>query len=328
MATFSTEGRSWFGLVGAFLLSSVASIVAIPVGAWNLLTKLKLVVPSAFLPQEVRSDEVFFTVTAPATVAVGMDAELMVWAHLQKEEKLVLHKAMAALGISTLQKLLTRSSGPVPLVRGATASLVLQIDGIIVANQHRQITWTGRVGNANFVFSVPREAEIGSHKATCFVRVEGLEIARIDFLLRVGDRNQRRDNLSVDLKRYKTAFASYASEDREIVLAHSRDAKDSAQSKRVVDVMSLQSGEMWAEKLNEVVSKVDVFYLFWCGHARESEWVEKEWRCAYDARGLSFIGPVPLESPEFAPPPRELSGKHFNDPVLALMNHTRSAAAG
>jgi hypothetical protein len=95
-----------------------------------------------------------------------------------------------------------------------------------------------------------------------------------------------------------------------------------------VDVMSLRSGDIWADKLREAILKVDVFYLFWCGHALQSSWVEKEWRCAYEARGLSFIDPVPLESPEFAPPPPELSSKHFNDPVLALMRHARSATAG
>ena len=48
-------------------------------------------------------------------------------------------------------------------------------------------------------------------------------------------------------------------------------------------------------------------------------WVEKEWRCAYQAKGLDFIDPVPFEPPEKATPPPELAAKHFNDPLLAHM---------
>jgi hypothetical protein len=45
--------------------------------------------------------------------------------------------------------------------------------------------------------------------------------------------------------------------------------------------------------------------------------VEKEWRCALKARGLSFIDPVPLAPPDVAEPPEELKKKHLNDWVLA-----------
>jgi hypothetical protein len=68
-----------------------------------------------------------------------------------------------------------------------------------------------------------------------------------------------------------------------------------------------------------VIPEADVFYLFWCRHAKSSSWVEKEWRCALNKRGLDFIDPVPLESPEDAPPPLELAAKHFNDPLLAFL---------
>lgn len=71
------------------------------------------------------------------------------------------------------------------------------------------------------------------------------------------------------------------------------------------------------------ISEADVFYLFWCRHAKQSEWVSKEWHLALHSKGLDFIDPVPLESPTDAPPPPELAEKHFSDPVLAFI-----AAAG
>ena len=39
---------------------------------------------------------------------------------------------------------------------------------------------------------------------------------------------------------------------------------------------------------------------------------------ALEKRGLGFIDPVPLESPQLSPPPVELASKHFNDPWLAF----------
>ncbi len=50
---------------------------------------------------------------------------------------------------------------------------------------------------------------------------------------------------------------------------------------------------------------------------QESPWVEREWRCAYAAKGIDFIDPVPLEPAAGAPPPAELARKHFNEPLLA-----------
>jgi hypothetical protein len=316
----SSPSSGWLARGLGALLSAFAIV---PAGVWRLLKRLKLATPSAFLPAHIKSDEVLFTVTAPANVRPGTNAELIVWAHMQKDRKLVLREAMASLGIATLQKLLARSRGPFSIECGTVVSLLLQIEGVSIVNPHNQITWTGAVGNVNFVFSVPQEATEGTRKATCFIRMNGLEVARIDFLLRIGRHGNQRDRVPVDLKRYRTAFASYATEDREAVLAHVRGMQKIAPHLDVfVDVMKLRSGDLWAEKLNEVIPKVDVFYLFWCGHALRSEWVEKEWRCAYTTRGLAFIDPVPLESPELAPPPRELSDKHFNDPILAFIKHT------
>lgn len=86
-----------------------------------------------------------------------------------------------------------------------------------------------------------------------------------------------------------------------------------------LDVLKLRPGADWQKELWRVIPLSDVFYLFWSRNASNSEWVEKEWRCALESRGLDFIAPVPLMSPEDVPPPPELSGKHFNDWILAFM---------
>jgi len=86
-----------------------------------------------------------------------------------------------------------------------------------------------------------------------------------------------------------------------------------------IDLPSLSSGQDWELALSDAMEASDVFYLFWSQSARRSDWVEKEWRYALSARGIEFIDPVPLASPEIAPAPPELASPHFNDRYLVAM---------
>jgi hypothetical protein len=83
-----------------------------------------------------------------------------------------------------------------------------------------------------------------------------------------------------------------------------------------IGVVDIRAGELWEEELRKRIAGTDVFYLFWCRHAKASKWVEREWRWALENRGLEYIDPVPLEGADVAEPPPELTVKHFNDPLL------------
>lgn len=110
----------------------------------------------------------------------------------------------------------------------------------------------------------------------------------------------------------RSAFASYASADRQRVL--DRVAEISRNGVDVfLDCMSMKPGEKWEHELEEEIKKRQSFLLFWSSSARESKWVEWEWKTALKERGLTGIEPHPLEDPTVAPPPAELSGLHFND---------------
>ena len=70
----------------------------------------------------------------------------------------------------------------------------------------------------------------------------------------------------------------------------------------------LRSGDHWQERLRAEILRRDVLYLFWSEAASKLTWVEWEWRCALQERGIDFIDPVPLVSPQEVPPPPELAG--------------------
>ena len=67
----------------------------------------------------------------------------------------------------------------------------------------------------------------------------------------------------------------------------------------------------------------DRLFLFWSRHARESQWVDFEWRLAHRLKGIDSIDPVPLEDPGTAPPPDELAALHFNDIYLEVIAANR-----
>lgn len=142
----------------------------------------------------------------------------------------------------------------------------------------------------------------------------------MDFLVEVQRVTRKAKAIPGRLKRHRKAFASYASEDRDQVLARIQGIQKAAPSLEVfLDVVRLRSGQYWEQELWKEIPASDIFYLFWSRNAKASAWVEKEWRCAYQAKGLDFIDPIPIEAPEKAPPPPELAAKHFNDPFLAYM---------
>src|SRR5262249_33952744 len=121
-------------------------------------------------------------------------------------------------------------------------------------------------------------------------------------------------------QRFRTAFASYASEDQ-VDVAHRVQGIQAALPELDIflDVVKLRAGKDWKKQLEEEIASRDVFYLFWSRAASASSWVAWEWNLALGRRGLDYIHPVPMVSPREVPPPPELASLHFNDWTLALL---------
>jgi hypothetical protein len=108
---------------------------------------------------------------------------------------------------------------------------------------------------------------------------------------------------------YDAVFVSYAHNDTRIV-------ERLEQAYRVLgleylrDVRVLRSGQQWNRVLLEKIEEADIFQLFWSRAARQSEYVEKEWRHALVLDRPAFIRPVFWEKPLPSPPP-ELGAIHF-----------------
>ncbi len=278
------------------------------------------------LPQQTTMDNVHFTVTALKNLRPGKIYEIHFWVHLESQRQVVLERAVRESGVFDAFALAVRSEGPVRLAKGTALTVQLRIEDLVITENCKFVLWSGEVGSSVFLVGVPEDTPEGSKAAFASIRVNGFEIARMTFLVYVCNTvDAGVAPIKTEVRHHKTAFASYASQDRDAVLARVQGIQTAAPTLDVfLDVMSLRAGEDWERRLFEMISKADVFYLFWCNHASASEWVQKEWRYAFDTKGLDFIDPVPLVPPQLAPPPTELAKKHFNDPILAFIQGLHS----
>ena len=201
------------------------------------------------------------------------------------------------------EDLRVKSKGLVAVAGGTILAVHLRLPGFIVDDCEDIIAWEGEIGSATFPVTVPADAKLGAHIGQATIYVYGLQIAKMHFVVELGRDETRSEPVCTKEQRLRTAFASYASRDRDEALARIQGIQKAIPNLDIfLDVASLRSGERWAERLFIEVTGRDVFYLFWSLHAKNSEWVEKEWRAALEVRGIEYIDPVPLVPPEQAPP--------------------------
>ena len=275
------------------------------------------------LPNDLPIDNVHFTLTGPSVLTPAQAHELLFWVHIEQQREAVLTRASAAHKLP-ISELSVKSEGPYPLARGSRLSVRLKIKGLNCPDFHKWVTWTGEIGNTAFVVEVPIGTSEGTYAGSASIKLNGCEVAKMSFVVCVGTAEPKTAEIPSSTTLHRTAFASYASQDRAEVLSRVQGMEAADKNLNVfVDVVDLRSGQNWEQELMRRISESDVFYLFWCRHAMASDWVSKEWRLALGVMGEDFIDPIPLEAPQLAPPPKELADKHFNDPLLAFI-----AAAG
>ena len=170
--------------------------------------------------------------------------------------------------------------------------------------------------------NVPEGKEHGELPGAATIFVGGMLIADVRFVVAVQAESEAVDALAAGERHYRSAFASYAHEDRDAVLARIQGMRKVAHDLDVfLDVARLRSGQHWQAALKEEILRRDVMYLFWSKAASQSKWVNWEWRCALRERGIDFIDPCPLAPPDVVPPPKRLADKlHFNDWELKYMD--------
>ena len=267
-----------------------------------------------------RHDLVDFSVFAPCTVIPEVSFILEVWAYRREQRDEVLRRAGRHGG------LIERGSRNLSLANDRTElTLVLRLDNFDLQDSRDTFLWSGDLTSITFIVRAPKNLKPGVYPGQISILHGGLLLTRLIFELTVGKRMEEQGTLNLQRQEFRSAFASYASSDRGEVLRRVQGIQATGMDV-FLDVVSLRAGAYWEVEIFKHIRARDIFYLFWSSAARQSEWVNREWRYALEEKGLDFIHPIPLASPDEVPPPEELRSKHFNDMILAcLKSQTVSA---
>lgn len=183
--------------------------------------------------------------------------------------------------------------------------------------------WNGEQNIVSFTVKTLPGAPEGWTVLAFEVYIAGVQVASVPLDIEINAAPQSESEHTGTATPAHTAFASYASPDRPRVMDKLSAVCACDKGLAVfTDCLDLKPGDEWQRRLAQEIPRRDLFLLFWSVNARKSSWVDWEWREALRAKGPAAIQPVPLDSPELAPPPAELSYLHFNDRYLQL----RSAA--
>ena len=207
------------------------------------------------------------------------------------------------------------NSGVHNVEKNARIRIALTSPDIEISDNEDDAVWGGGYLRFSYPVCVPKGYRNGQVRFCATVYINEVVASRIRFVAKCTSKQKQRPK--IEREDIMSAFISYASKDRSRVAMVVQGIKKARPDLKVFfDVDSLKSGEYWENTIKKEIVARDIFYLFWSNAARESEWVEKEWRYALTQKGIDFIDPIPIDSPDTCPPPEELSKKHFNDRML------------
>jgi hypothetical protein len=195
--------------------------------------------------------------------------------------------------------------------------------GLTVAEPVQSFVWDGDCRTASFDVEVPADAR--PHRAVILMEAfvhdredapDAVPVGRLRMSLEIGDQADDGAPVHVDAAADRTAFASYASEDRLDVLERVSSIERSAGLEVFMDVIDLRMGDQWEPKLRSRIAASDRFLLFWSEHAAGKKWVTWEWEQALAAKGEDALELHLLRSTPIELIPEPLRKYHFNDVYL------------
>ena len=208
-------------------------------------------------------------------------------------------------------------SGYHQVERNARIRVELSCPDFSLDTEAEERIWKGKYVTFSFAVKVPKDYSDSELLLKAKVYINDLIATTLNLVFKNGQQVQisRVDVVS--------AFVSYASQDRHRVAAIVQGMKKARPDMDIFfDVESLRCGQMWEDALWAEIDRRDVLFLCWSHFAKNSIWVEREWRYALEHKGKDVIEPIPIDTPDVCPPPLELQGKHFNDKMLYIINAT------
>lgn len=211
-------------------------------------------------------------------------------------------------------------SGTLNAAMGSEIRIVLSSPDYAVTDNEETGIWNGEYLNFSFAVDLPEDYAKNQVLYFAHVYINEIRSAKLKFIIRRSA--EAVQTPAVEREDWNSAFVSYASEDRKRVASIIQGMKKARPDLDIFfDVESIRSGADWKEILYEEIRKRDMLYLCWSRYAKESKWVEEEWRYALKYHGLDHIDIVPLDTPDACSPPAELRDKNFNEKLLYIIHY-------
>jgi hypothetical protein len=266
------------------------------------------------VPSESNIEPVMLGASAPTAVRPGEEFTARIAAYLKRVEKEVEQE---------LKEMSPRSAAHLAMARcrwreGTRITIRARGRYLRIDPSETEFTWEGDRQYVSFGVAVARRARTGGTVLKFEVAIKGVVVARLMLDLTVSRIPDPTVCPSLAIEPATTAFASYASEDRDEVLGRVASVSEVAGLNIFVDSMGLRTGKRWKDQLQKEITTRQLFLLFWSARAKRSKWVTWEWKTALKEKGLDAIQPHPLEPVAKAPPPKELKKLHFGNAYLLV----------
>ena len=267
---------------------------------------------------EVQLDLVDCTVFAPPEIAIGGSILIQIFAHKPEqadEAMTTAHEFDNEAHRRGFTSLWTE------VALGTQLVFELTMRGFRVDDSVQKLIWSGRPNSTQFEVTAPSNIEPHSAIGSVHISQGTVPIGIIKFKLNVVANTQQQNQGPTgtgEARRYRKAFVSYASTDRDEVLRRVQ-MLTAVGIEFFQDVLDLKPGDRWHDELYQRIDESDVLFLFWSTAAKNSQWVEKEWRYGLEHKSGDFIRPVIIEGPPIVTPPDELAHLHFSDKVLYFL---------
>jgi molecular chaperone DnaK (HSP70) len=267
------------------------------------------------------------TLFSPPEISCGRSFLIQVFAHLVENSKEAENIAKE-FDEDTTRRGFTGLNTEIE--RDSILTFELSFRDIQVEDPIQNLIWRGRTESVEFEVSIPETYPAGDLIGKVMVAQKGIPIGHIRFKIKVIDlRSSVSEHEDViptgDARKYENAFISYASQDRQEVLRRVQ-MLSATRIKFFQDILNLEPGDRWADKIYKYIDDADVFFLFWSQAASRSEWVLKEIQYALLRKAGKDhlppeIIPIIIEKPPIPKPPNELKDIHFNDKIIYFIDN-------
>lgn len=261
-------------------------------------------------------DSVQFSAVAPEKAVAGKYFPINIFMY---EE--YFRKSIEDIVLSFGEKTKERKSGYRDVERNSMVKVILSSPDFTIEDDIEEQIWNGKYINFEFVVKIP--SNFINEQILFIASIYVNDIIATKLKLIIECKGIPKHNIKITRTDVSSAFISYASQDRNRVATVIQGIKIARPDMDIFfDVESLRSGQKWEEILKNEIDNRDILFLCWSKAAKDSEWVDKEWRYALEKKGEEGIEPVPIDTPDICPPPPELQQKHFNDKLLYIIKST------